>query len=94
MRCTEVWNQFTADAQQVIRKALRQKAGERSEQAKRLLREFWRAHKRRTRDRLPALDNHRINHAYRKWLRKKGLPVQFNQQTYQEFRRIHGSCSS
>lgn len=93
MRKTEVWREFTEEEQHIIRKALRTPAARRTGPQKSWLREYWRMHKRRTRDRLPALDNHRINLEYRTWLRKHGLPEKFDRKTYYQFRRTHGSCN-
>ena len=87
MRRTEVWDKFTPDEQEVIRVALHQPAAERTRAANALLRTLWRLHKRRSRDRLPAVDNHRINPEYRAWLKKKKLPLKFSHETYAQFRR-------
>ena len=90
MRATEVWRHFTEDEQCMIRAALRKPPAERGQDEQALLRTFWRLHKRRTRDRLPTVDNHRVNAGYHEWLRKSGLPEKFDRKTYDIYRRIHG----
>ena len=90
MRKTEVWSLYPKWDQDIIRKALKKKAAERTSEEAALLRTYWRRHKRRDRDRLPTIDNHLINPEYRAWLKKQGLPEKFDAKTYYRFRRIHG----
>jgi hypothetical protein len=70
-----------------IRSALRLRACDRSPEEKKLLREYWRKHRRRSRDRLPAIKDHRCNEAYHSWLRGKKWPVKYSRETYEQWRR-------
>lgn len=90
MRKTEVFNQFSVEHQQVIRYMLRLSPDERKEAPedyRALLRKYWRLHRRRSRDQLPGLDDHRHNKAYHAWLRGQRLPVKYDRKSYEQFRK-------
>lgn len=87
---TDVWDSFTGEQQHVIRYMLQLSAAERKEEeewAQALLREYWRKHRRRSRDRLPSIKDHRCNEAYHSWLRGKKWPVKYDRKTYEQWRR-------
>jgi hypothetical protein len=95
VRTTDVWNSFTTAERMRIRAMLRTPADMRKlapEDDQRLLREYWRKHRRRSRDQLPGLDDHRKNSEYRKWLQgliKKGEDVSpnYDRKTYERWRK-------
>ncbi len=87
---TDVWDSFTDWQQIVIRKLLRLSPAQRKAQPdeyRALLREYWRKHRRRSRDRLPSIKDHRQNSEYRAWLRSEKLPVKYSRKTYEQWRK-------